>query len=391
MTRATSHLSSWLEVVNGRLIVLRVDLSVTARASDRSVTPLDTIHPLSEILIPAAATLRDALAAIQAGELKITVIVDDGHKLLGIVTDADTRQAILDGIGLDEPVTRVMNTDPLVARVGIDRRQMFAMMRRARVMLLPVVDDSGKVVRIETFFEAFHPGERSNTVVLMAGGRGRRLAPLTQARPKPMLQVGTKPILETILDSFSEFGFRDFRIAVNYKADLLEAYFGDGSKWDVKISYLREERSLGTAGALALLEERPTEPLIVMNADILTKVNFVDLLKFHNNESVAATMCLREHNVVIPYGVVATEGARVTSIEEKPSHHTTIAAGIYVLEPRVLDRIPPDTNWDMPELLRSLLDAGEKIAGFPVTDYWLDIGHMDDFVRANGEFESIFT
>lgn len=175
---------------------------------------MDTIHPLSEILIPPAATLRDALAAIQAGKMKITVIVDGGRKLLGIVTDADTRQAILDGIGLDEPVTRVMNTDPLVAKAGTDRRQMFAMMRRARVMLLPVVDDSGRVTRIETFFEAFHLGERSNTVVLLAGGRGRRLAPLTQARPKPMLQVGTKPILETILDSFSEFGFRDFRIAV---------------------------------------------------------------------------------------------------------------------------------------------------------------------------------
>lgn len=352
---------------------------------------MDTIHPLSEILIPATATLREALAAIQSGEMKITVIVDSDRKLLGIVTDADTRQAILEGIGLDEPVTRVMNTDPLVAKVGTDRRQMFAMMRRARVMLLPVVDDSGKVTRIETFFEAFHLGERSNTVVLMAGGRGRRLAPLTQARPKPMLQVGTKPILETILDSFSEFGFRDFRIAVNYKADLLEAYFGDGSKWDVNISYLREDRSLGTAGALTLLEKRPTKALIVMNADILTKVNFVDLLKFHDHESAAATMCVREHTVVIPYGVVATEGARVTSIEEKPSHNTTIAAGIYVLEPRVLDLIPPDTNWDMPDLLHALLDAGEKIAGFPVKDYWLDIGHMDDFVRANGEFESIFT
>ena len=215
-----------------------------------------------------------------------------------------------------------------------------------------------------------------------------RLRPLTEEVPKPMLHIGERPILESILASLTEYGFWKFFFAVNYRADVIERHFGDGSKWDVQINYLRETEKLGTAGPLSMLPDLGSEPVLVMNADILTKVNFAHLLDFHRANSVAATVCVREHRYTIPYGVVRMNDNLLTLIEEKPVHRTMVSAGIYVLEQQALKLLPKGGRYDMPALLQDLVDRGLRTAGFPIHEYWLDIGRLEDLERANEYFES---
>jgi NDP-sugar pyrophosphorylase family protein len=225
----------------------------------------------------------------------------------------------------------------------------------------------------------------------MAGGLGSRLGTLTADRPKPMLPLGNKPILETILQNFLDFGFRNFYVSVNYKAEMIQSYFGDGSKWGANIRYLKEAEALGTAGAVGLLPEPPQKPMIVMNGDVLTKINFLQLLDFHAEHEAHATMAVREYDFQVPYGVVKVEQEAIHSIDEKPIQKFFVNGGIYVLEPSVQKMIPRGERLDMPELFRTLHQAGKKTVAFPIREYWLDIGRIDDFERAKGEFSGTFT
>jgi NDP-sugar pyrophosphorylase family protein len=223
----------------------------------------------------------------------------------------------------------------------------------------------------------------------MAGGLGSRLRPLTENTPKPMLAIREKPILEHILETLKASGFHRFFLAVNYRAGVVRDYFNDGSQWNVDIQYLQEEHRLGTAGALSLLPVKSDAPILVMNADLLTKVDFSNLLRFHVEHKSIATMCVRHHEVQIPYGVVTLDGEYITEIVEKPSQQCFINAGIYVIEPRALAHIPANTSFDMPDLFRSLIAAGLRAAAFPIREFWIDIGHMDDFERARNHPEII--
>jgi NDP-sugar pyrophosphorylase family protein len=225
----------------------------------------------------------------------------------------------------------------------------------------------------------------------MAGGLGSRLQPLTNECPKPMLRVGNKPILETILDNFIDYGFQRFYFAINYKADIITEHFGNGSKWGVDIRYLHEDRRLGTAGALSLLPEKIIDPLVVMNGDLLTKTNFKQLLDFHSLQAGLATMCVSEYDFQVPYGVVRTKDSRILGIDEKPIHRFFVNAGIYVLEPAALKSIPSATYFDMPSLFDCIIAIDFDTSVFPVREYWLDIGHMNDFDRACMEFPHVFS
>jgi NDP-sugar pyrophosphorylase family protein len=231
---------------------------------------------------------------------------------------------------------------------------------------------------------------RDNWVVLMAGGLGSRLRPLTDECPKPMLRVGNKPLLETIIETFIEQGFRRFFISVNYMADTIKEYFGDGSRWGAEIQYLEETSRLGTAGALSLLPEKPQAPLLVMNGDLLTKINFRQLLDFHREHHAQGTMCVREYEFQVPYGVVKMDHHRITGFEEKPIQRYFVNAGIYVLEPQALQHIPHGVFFDMPSLFQTLMADRQEAVVFPIREYWLDIGHMADYDRANGEFARNF-
>jgi NDP-sugar pyrophosphorylase family protein len=225
----------------------------------------------------------------------------------------------------------------------------------------------------------------------MAGGLGKRLRPLTDEMPKPLLSVGNKPLLQNILESFVHQHFSHFFISVNYKADSIKNYFGDGSQWGIDIRYLEEDKRLGTAGALRLIAERPNAPVIVMNGDLLTRVNFRDLLNYHVERGSSATMCVCEYDVEVPFGVVEINGYQIEKIIEKPIHRFFVNAGIYVIDPDLFDMIPIDTYLDMTSFFDKMIDAGKKTAVFPIHEYWLDVGRVADLDRADFEFEKNFT
>ncbi|MCL6479847.1 MAG: nucleotidyltransferase family protein [Peptococcaceae bacterium] len=343
-----------------------------------------------KILVLPSTPIIKAIEIIDAGALQIALVVDEKGILLGTVTDGDIRRGILRGVPLNEPVNRVMNSSPTVARVNEEINTIISTMKNKNLFQIPVVDDGGRVVDLAVLKDLIMPGRRRNIVVIMAGGLGSRLRPLTDDCPKPLLKVGGKPLLETILENFMEYGFNKFYFSVNYKADMIKKHFGDGSRWGVDIEYIYEEKRMGTAGPLGLLPEKTQDTILVMNGDLLTKINFQHLLDFHSNTGADATMCVKEYNFQIPYGVVKIARHRLIEIEEKPVKSFFISAGIYAIEPRVLDLIPPNTYFDMPGLFERLIQENRETAVFPIREYWLDIGHKEDFERANGEFSEVF-
>ncbi len=342
------------------------------------------------VVVSADTRLSEAIKRIDESALQVAVVLNDDGRLVGMVTDGDVRRALLRGNGLEVPVASAMNARPTSMPEGTPRDELLSLMRRKGIRQLPLTDAQGRVCGLVTVDELTGSGRRDNWVVLMAGGLGSRLRPLTDDCPKPMLQVGNKPLLQTILENFAEDGFHRFYISVNYMAEMITDYFGDGSRWGVEIVYLHETQRLGTAGALSLLPAVPEQPLLVMNGDLLTKVNFRQLLEFHADHHAQATMCVREYDLQVPYGVVTTDGHRIASIDEKPVHHFFVNAGIYVIEPSALARIPRQQFFDMPTLFTQLVEGGQETSVFPIREYWLDIGHMADYQRANGEYTAIF-
>lgn len=348
------------------------------------------ITKIEKLLISPDASIRDAVKTIDTGAQQIVLVVDRYKHLLGTVTDGDIRRGILSGKSFDDPVAGLMNTSPLIAEPNADRQHLLMLMKQRRIHQIPVVDGNGVVIGIETINELLLPSRRDNIVVLMAGGLGSRLRPLTESCPKPMLPIGSRPILETILENFIEHGFHRFYISVNYKADVVKEYFGNGSRWGVQIEYLEEDHRLGTVGALTLLPETPSEPLFVMNGDILAKVNFSAMLDFHLAYCSVATLGVRQYSHTIPYGVVTVNGHQLVNIVEKPEQNVFVSAGIYLLSPDVLQMIPSDQYYDMPTLFQRAIFSGMSATGFPIHEYWIDIGRIEDFERASQEYRGVF-
>ncbi len=341
-------------------------------------------------LIPPSASIRDAISAIEAGVMQLAMVVDEQMRLLGTVTDGDVRRGLLQGHTLESPTNLVMNSLPTVARSHEDSQTILALMKLKQLRQIPIVDEFGRVMGVELLDELIQDKERDNRVLLMAGGLGSRLAPLTDNCPKPMLKVGGKPLLETILANFIDQGFRHFYFSVNYLADMVKAHFGDGSRWGVQITYLHEKEKLGTAGAMTMIRDELTHPLIVMNGDLLTKVNFRQMLDLHVEQQAHATMGVREFNFQVPYGVVRLENNRLVGIDEKPLQKFFISAGIYVINPDLLELLPKHTYYNMPTFFEELINQRYRTSVFPIREYWLDIGQMNDFKRANGEFSEVF-
>ena len=341
---------------------------------------------LEKVLLSQASTVRDAIFALDCGALQVALVTDDDRKLQAVITDGDIRRALLSGESLDSPVSVVMQVNFRSLPFSATEAEALTLMQRESLHQVPVLDHEGRVVRLFLLDELIKPKVRPNTVVIMAGGKGDRLQPLTQSCPKPMIQVGGKPLLEIILQQCIGAGFRNFYFSVNYLKDHIKQYFKDGAKWDVRISYLEESSPLGTGGALSLIRERPVEPILVLNGDVLTRLNYDHLLRFHKEYSAAGTMCVREHLTKIPYGVVDIDDSKVIAFEEKPTLTHYVNAGIYVLNAELLDLLHPNTFFDLPQLLERAARKAYSIIAFPVHEYWLDVGQPETLERARWEW-----
>jgi len=345
---------------------------------------------LERLLLPKEADIHTAIERLDNNEAHIVLVVGENRKLLGTVTDGDVRRGILRAVKLSDSIVKIMNPDPVVAKIGEDNAIICALMRNKKIRQIPIVNEAGQVVSIEILDDLLDVNKKDNVVVLMAGGLSTRLRPLTNDCPKPMLNVGGKPILETILTRLIHYGFHRFYISINYLADQIKNYFGNGSKWGVEIHYLQENDKMGTAGPLSLMPQGIHKPFIVMNSDLLTKIDFNRLLAFHEEQAASATMCVREFDYTLPYGQCKLENNFIVEVEEKPTYKFFINAGVYVLEPEVLPLVPQSSYYDMPTLFSNLIKLKKQAAAFPIREYWLDIGQLSDFERAHQEYKNVF-
>jgi dTDP-glucose pyrophosphorylase len=342
-------------------------------------------------LLTSTATIRDAIEVIDTSELQIGIVVDEGGHLIGSITDGDVRRSILKGMDISGSVQLIVNREAQTATKSDSNESLLELMEKRQIRQIPIIDEERRVidiVHINTLIPSSNTHD--NWVVLMAGGMGERLLPLTESTPKPLLPVGKKPLLETILESFIRQGFRKFYMSVNYKAEMIRDHFCDGSRWNVEIRYIEEKTRLGTAGALRLIQDRPDYPVIIMNGDLLTRVDFHHLLDFHRQHDSQATMGVRQYDFQVPFGVVELDGNRIKEINEKPVHNFFVNAGIYVLEPDLLDLIPENAHFDMTELFEKVIEMNCDTAVFPIREYWLDVGQIDNLVQANNDFEENF-
>lgn len=343
------------------------------------------MRAVKDIFVSTQTPILEALQRIERGGAQIALVVDSDARLLGTVTDGDVRRGILRGVSLDAPVAMVMNSKPVTAPAGTTEEAVIALMRDRALHQVPILDDEGRVLDLITLDLALRATRADTIVVLMAGGLGSRLRPLTHETPKPLLPIGGRPLLEITISNLARQGFGRFFIAVNYKAEMFQHHFAEGEHLGVEINYLAEEERLGTAGALRLLPERPTSPLLMMNGDILTNLDGRQLLQFHREQGASATICVREYEWRIPYGVVQIRDDRLSSFEEKPTRREFVSAGIYVLSPESLEQIPKMGSIDMPILLAKIAENLGSPAIYPLREYWLDIGHFDDLQRAQSD------
>lgn len=343
------------------------------------------------VLIPPDLPLQSAIGVLDRGGLQIAVVVDEHRRILGTVTDGDIRRALIRQVSLTAPVAEVMARQPRIAPASSTKEHVLQLMERNQLSQIPLVDADGRIVAIETLHGLLHERRRDNAVFLMAGGFGTRLQPLTANCPKPLLNVGDKSILEIIIENFVHAGFHRFFISTHYMPEMIRDRIGDGTRWGVEIHYVHEEQPLGTGGALGLLpKDNIREPMFMMNGDLLTNLDFTKLLDFHENHGGLATMCVREYEHRVPYGVIESDGLRVMKMVEKPSYRYFINAGIYVLSPQILEAVGRGQRIDMPALLEQQMSANRLINIFPLHEYWLDIGHMDDFQRAQYDVAGLF-
>lgn len=350
---------------------------------------------LKALCVPPSATVREAMQCMDRTGHGIVLVVDTEGHLLATVTDGDIRRAILAGMDLDLPVQDLLarrppppHPTPVTAPVGTSDAQLLRMMKSYGLRHIPIVDEAGRVVDIALLSELVKESELPLTAVVMVGGYGTRLRPLTEELPKPMLPVGGRPLLELIMEQLRQAGIRRIILTTHYKGDVIAKHFGNGRDFGVEIRYLEEKQPLGTAGALGLLASN--EPLLVINGDILTKVDFRTMLEFHRKHQADMTVAVRQYEIRVPYGVMEVDGVAVTNILEKPTLRYLVNAGIYLLSPAVCRLVPPGQRYDMPDLINRLLKEGYRVVSFPILEYWIDIGHPEDYFRSladigNGE------
>jgi len=345
---------------------------------------------LDDLLISADASIRDAMLAIDRGACEIALAVDGDRRLLGTVSDGDVRRALLSGATVDDPVKAYVTQAPYVASPTLGRAEVLDLMRARRISQVPIVDSSGRIFGLHTIRELLGAQERPNWAVIMAGGRGTRLAPLTERLPKPMVQVAGRPLLERLVLHLVGYGIQTILLSVNHLAEVIEQHFGDGGALGCRIGYLREQadRPLGTGGALGLiadLADQPDAPLLVLNGDLVTQFSVAALLDSHKASGAIATVAVKEYHHEIPFGVVeCSEGERLIRVAEKPIATWLVNAGIYVIEPSLIERIPRAISFPLTSLIQDCADRREAVGVWKVDADWQDIGRPSDLHTARG-------
>jgi dTDP-glucose pyrophosphorylase len=346
----------------------------------------------SQVTLKLSDSLEKSIKVLNEGGLRFAMVVSTDGKLLGTVSDGDIRRALLKNLNMKSLVKKVMNSNPITVLNSDSSDLIMSKMKSKDLLHMPIVDENGILVGLKTIQSLIYNKKYENPVFLMAGGYGTRLHPLTKDTPKPLLEVGGKPILETILMRFIKSGFHNFYISTFYKADKVQEFFGDGSAWGVNINYVNEDKPLGTAGSIGLLpSDLPDLPVLMMNGDVLTKVNLEHLLDFHKEQSGIATMCIREYDVQIPFGVVSIQKNKVKSFLEKPIKKFFVNAGIYVFEKQMIRSVMADQYIDMPDLLEMQIKKGKTVSVFPIHEYWKDVGQIEDYESANDSFSNGFS
>ena len=352
--------------------------------SKKTIHNIETPIKWKRACISVKATIGEAVQNLNASKLQISLVLSPDDILVGIVTDGDVRRGLLSGVTMKSPVSSIMKKDAMVVPDSMEQETVMKMMHMNKILQIPVVNEKSKVVGLHVWNEFSNTmSVKSNKMVIMAGGFGTRLRPHTEKCPKPMLLVHNKPILEHIILKARAEGFNEFILAIHYLGEMIEDYFGDGKKWEVNIEYIKESAPLGTSGALSLLKDVPTEPFIITNGDVLSDINYAHILEFHCGNSSMATMAIRQHESINPFGVVQIDGLNIVGFEEKPVLKVNVNAGVYVLSPEALDYIEKNSYFDMPSLFEKLRMDNKLIMAYPMHEEWMDIGRYSDLEKAN--------
>jgi dTDP-glucose pyrophosphorylase/CBS domain-containing protein len=346
---------------------------------------MTAVEPL---LVDPSTPVREVIACIDRNATGIALVVDPARRLIGAITDGDVRRAILSGLDLEHPAERLLERKedepyrtPVTARAGTPDAELLHLMNTASLRHIPLVDEGNRVVDVALMTDLVQEYDLPLTAVVMAGGKGTRLGPLTRETPKPMLPVGDRPLLEHIVEQLQTSGISRVALTTHYKSEVISEHFGDGRDFGVDIEYFAEDEPLGTAGGLSLVPDTD-EPLLVMNGDILTRVNFRALLDFHREHEAAMTVCVRQEELKLPYGLVEADGEAVTGIDEKPTITHFINAGIYLIDPVARPYVPRGTAFEMPDLVARLIEHGLPVVRFPLREYWVDIGLTETYEQA---------
>ena len=336
-------------------------------------------------VLPLDSIVAEAVKKLDTFQFKLVMVTDSKNKLLGTISDGDIRRGLLSGYNLEASIDKIINKSPIVVTGDATKESVNELMVRFKIQQIPIVNEYFEVIGLHLWHELVTPDLRTNTIVIMAGGKGTRMHPYTNTCPKPLLPIAGKPILEHIIVRAKSQGFTNFVLAIHYLGHMIEDRFGDGNKFGVKIQYIREKSSLGTGGALSLLNPKPDSSFIVTNGDIITDINYAELLNYHQQNSADATMAVREHQWQNPFGVVETQGLNIIGFEEKPITRSQINAGVYVLEPVALSFLEKSVPCDMPTFLRRLQKKSKRVIAFPVHEDWIDIGQPIQIEQATAK------
>lgn len=335
-------------------------------------------------------TIRETIETIDRVGKGIALVIDNDERLLGVVTDGDIRRTILKGVVLGKPVKEIMNSSFTFVTKGYSSILVENLFRVKRIRHIPVLDNNMRVIDVIFHNDVINKPVKNNYALIMAGGMGVRLRPLTHDTPKPMLKVGARPILETIIEQLKSYGYLNILLSVNYKADIIENYFQDGTNFGVNISYIKEEEPLGTGGPIKLAQKYLDKPFFVINGDLLTKLSFENFMEYHLKNENQITIGTRKYDLQIPYGVVELKEEKVVNLYEKPVNSYFVNGGIYCLNQEVIDYIPSGQFYNITDLIENILRNKGLVGSFPIREYWMDIGQMNDYQQANNDYEELF-